>query len=249
MAVSGGDYSIVAADSRVTNYRTGASEDGREKVFRYPLGWAACGGGVAAQVKFFKEYLNNYVNDTRHKIYISWLRSVKTTIDKAKENGFPETERLMNTCGCFLSIGTEVNHISFECEPCRRRLDGSRIIFHPPKETRRILRLIEKYSVEPSGMEEAIYIMACFLYELSRLTNWVSDTLECGISLQLNDEILFMRLRDTTKAIKRAYKNKTLAELLIVEDVKPTTKEALQQGADGCVQVPGQGRVDHESAI
>lgn len=221
MAVSGDGFSIVAADSRVTNHRTRAIKD-KEKVFLYEYGWASCGGGVVAQVDYFKKYLNCYVHDTRHKIYLLWLKSIKTVIDKAKENGFPETERLMNTSACFLSIGTEVNRISFDSEPCRRRLNGNSIIFHPPKETKRIKRLIEKYSLEPAGIEEAIHTMACFLHELSRLSKWVSDTLDAGITLKLDDEILFMRLRADTKSIKQAYKKGTLAELLMVDGAKPT---------------------------
>lgn len=225
MAVKGEGFSIVASDTRSTNLETKAIDDDHEKVFRYSHGWVAVSGGVATQTLLFRDCLNYYVHDTRHKIYVLWLKSIKTTIDLAEEHGVKETDPEMNSSQCFLSIGTEINSMDFKYN--RRRLNGNSVIFNPPKETKRIKALVAKYSIEPASMEEAIYTMACFLHELSRLTNWVSDILECGVSFKLNDEILFMRLRDTTKAIKRAYKNKTLAELLIVEDVKPTTKEAL----------------------
>lgn len=225
MAVKGDGFSIVASDTRSTNLETSAIDDNCEKVFWYSHGWVAVSGGVTTQTCLFRDYLNCYVHDTRHKMYLLWLKSIKTTIDLAKEYGVKETDPEMNSCQCFLSIGTEINSMDFQYN--RRRLNGNSVIFNPPKQTKRIKALVKKYGIEPTGMEEAIYIMACFLHELSRFSNWVSDILECGISLKLKDEILFMRLKGDTKAIKQAYKNKTLTELMIVEDVKPTTKEVL----------------------
>jgi hypothetical protein len=226
MAVQGGGFAIVASDTRTTNLETGTIDDNNEKVFRYSLGWVANSGGVATQSLLFRDYLNYYVHDTRHKIYILWLKSVKTTLDLAGKYGVKETDPETNSTQCFLSIGPgEINSIDFKYG--RRRLTGNSVIFNPPKETKRIKALVAKYSKEPADMFEAIHILACFLHELSRLTKWVSDTLDCGIVIRLNDETLFMRLRADTKEIKRAYKNKTLTELMIVEAVKPTTKEAL----------------------
>lgn len=218
MAVRGDGFSIVAADTRSTHINTGSIND-CEKVFQYSRGWVAVSGGVALQTRFFRSRIDSCRYNTRKDIYTLWLRSVKDTQDLAAKYGVKDTEPEMNSCQAFISIGPgEVNSMDFKY--ARRKLNGSSIVFSPPKSTKRIRALVTKYSVQPADLNEALYVMSCFLGELARLTKWVSNTLDAGICLKMDEEILFMRLRADTKSIKQAYKNKTLAELLIVEDVK-----------------------------
>ena len=72
----------------------------------------------------------------------------------------------------------------------------------------------------------SISLMACFLHELAKTNKWVSSTLDCGISLQISDtEILLMRLREATKAIKAAYQKDSLQEMMNVEAILCSTIE------------------------
>lgn len=220
MAVRGDGFSIVASDTRTTHLETKDIRDNCEKMFRYSHGWVATSGGVALQTRFFRGRLNSCQYNTRKDIYTLWLRSVKDTQDLAAKYGVKDTEPEMSSCQAFISIGPgEVNSMDFKY--ARRKLNGSSIVFNPPKSTKRIRALVTKYSVQPADLNEALYVMSCFLGELARLTKWVSDTLDAGICLKMDEETLFLHLRADTATIKQAYKKGTLPELLMVETIKP----------------------------
>lgn len=224
-------FSVVASDTRSVNTFTGKVSDDREKLFSYNLGWAAGGGGVFATTTFFKKLLNSNIIKTRRQIYTYWLIAIRDTLRFAEYAGkevFSEVDREVNSSHCICSINffkggmpvIEVDTLDFAYG--RRKLNTwNSLIVNPPRQTKRTKRLIAKYTDlarSVANVYEAIYVMACFLNEFSKISKWVSNTLDCGISLQISDdEILFLKVSKSAKLIKKLYKQKQdLSEIMIV---------------------------------
>ena len=230
MAILGENYSIVAADTRTTNFLNGNVDDDGEKIFRYKWGWVSESGGVSAATDLFKLLLTAYIYDTRKQIHNFWLKSIKGTIEAAEKCGVKGTDQEMNSSNAFVSINyfsdrpvLEIDTMDFKYG--RRVLNAKNsLIINPPKQTKRIKRLIKKYSSLATGdVHEAIYVMACFLHGLAKTNKWVSSTLDCGISLQISDtEILLMRLRQNAELIKSVYEERgDLSEMMMVCEKAP----------------------------
>jgi len=235
MGLIGKGFSIVAADTRTMNIIQEKPSDEAKKLFQYESGWVATCGGVAAHTTLFEAFLNTYKIKTRKQLYNAWLITVRDTLRVAKEclseKEYNETDMEMNSTNAFVSINyfnggsvIEINSLDFAYG--RRKLCAENsLIVHPPKLTKRIKRLIKEYTElarNVADVYEAVYTMACLLNEISRVSNWVSKTLDCGISIQISDnEIVLLRLREHVKDIIKQYKQKhDLSEKMMVCGIK-----------------------------
>lgn len=232
MGLLGDRFSLVAADTRVTNIMNDTCSDEFEKLFQTDFGWIANGGGVRLSTSFFKKFLDTHKIKTRRHIYIAWLSAIRDTELFAERCVDPElcenAKAELNSSHAIYSINyysrdgnphIEVETVDFAFQRRKLKAFNSLVVF-PPKRTIRTKRLIAKYTAlakDITNVHEAIYVMACFLNDLSKISKWVSDILDCGISLQIDSEILFMRLKGNANTIKKLYKEKQdLSEIMMV---------------------------------
>jgi len=227
----GDSYSLIAADTRITHLSDNGYSDNSEKLIFTDFGWIANGGGVQFSTRVLKKFLDTHRIKTRRHIYIAWLSSIRDTELFAEKCGDPElcknSKAELFSSHAIYSINffkdgkphIEVETVDFVYQRRKLQVINSLVVF-PPKRTIRTKRLIAKYSDiarSITNIHEAIYVMACFLDDLSKISRWVSNTLDCGISLQIDNEILFLRLKENTKAIKKLYKAKQdLSEIMMV---------------------------------
>lgn len=229
LGLKGKDFSIIAADTRATDVLTNEYNDDCKKLFLASFGWIAASGGVALSTNYFKQYLNTCKLKKRRDIYTYWLMSVKKTEDFAKEHAPDIFEEVraettsshavysLNYCkDDTLHMGIETIDFSYG----KRSLNAENtLIINPPKKTKRVKRLVTKYEAKHvQNIHEAVYIAACFMDELSKISRWVSNIVDCGISYKLSDtELIYMHVKDKAKTIKKLYKAKgDLAELMMV---------------------------------
>jgi hypothetical protein len=231
MGLIGEGFSVVAGDTRTVDIFNGNTRDDANKIFRTKFGWVVEGGGVLTSGTIFNNLLHNLNIKTRKHIYTCWLMAIKETLRLAEYTDaelYTEVNQEVNSSQAIISINyfqdsvpvIEINTIDFAYG--RRKMKAyNSLIVNPPKKTIRTKRLITKYSdlaKDITNVYEAIYTMACFLDELSRISKWISNILDCGISLKIsNDEILFLKLREGVKTIKKLYKEKQdLSEIMYV---------------------------------
>lgn len=237
-------FSIVAADTRTTNIFDGSHNDDSEKLFLYDFGWVASGGGVGAQTKLFRAFLQTYKIKTRKQLYTAWLITVRDTLRIAKkyksEAEYKEIDAEMNSSNATCSINyfkdgkpvLEINAMDFAYG--RRKLKArNSLIVNPPKWTKRTKRLVAKYSElakEIIDMYQAVHVLACLLNDLSKINKWISNVLDCGISVAISDtEILLLRVRESSKTIIEQYKSKhDLSEMMMVCGIKGAKKNKPQ---------------------
>lgn len=233
LGLLGDHFSIVAADTRTTNIFDKSQDDSMEKIFRTDFGWIACGGGVSAQTKLFQAFLQAYEVKTRKQLYTAWLITTRDLLRIASEckdeRQYKEIDLEMNSTQAICSINyfkdkkpiLEIDTMDFAYG--RRKLNvQNSLIVNPPKWTKRTKRLVSKYSELAKGITDvhhAVYVLACFLNDLSKISKWVSSILDCGISIAISDgEILLLHIKETTKTIIEQYRDKhDLSEMMMVE--------------------------------
>lgn len=223
----GNDFSLIAADSLITNIRDGSQTGGKEKMFQTSFGFCAASGGVELSTTFFKEYLDTHIIRSKNDIYIGFLRAVKKTQDYAMKY-YPDADKELSSSQYVYSSNyfkdgiphMGINVLDFAYE--QRRLNKQNtLIVNPPKPTVRIKRLMEEYSdiaKTVKDMHEAIYVVACFMDDLCKLSKWVDNNVCCGISLKISqEEILLRKITENAKVIKKLYEDKgDLSEIMMV---------------------------------
>lgn len=231
----GKGYSIVAADTRTTNLKTGTCKDNAQKTIMYKYGWVANSGSVSLGTSLFNQYLHTNEIKNRSDIYKSWLLSIKGIHQFAEKHVDAEICKLVDSETSssqavyslnFFKDGIaymSVEAIDFAYK-MRKLTKVNSLVVNPPKDTKRIKRAIEKYSElmkSTSGLYESIYLIACCINEISKYTNWINNTVDMGISLQISEtEILLMNIHENAKIIKKLYKKKhDLSEIMIVRKV------------------------------
>lgn len=228
----GDGFSVVATDTRTTNIAVKEKfNDEAKKLFLTKFGWVAESGGVALSTTFFNNLLNSNNIKTRKQIYTCWLMAIRETVRFAEKHADPklysEISQEVNSSQAICSINyfkdnapeMEVDTIDFVYG--RRELKAiNSLIVNPPKPTIRTKRLIAKYSAiakEITNVHEAIYTIACFMDDLSKISKWVSNIVDCGISLKISDdEIIFLRVTEAAKDIKQLYiERQDLSEIMM----------------------------------
>lgn len=220
------NFSIIAADDRGTypEPRDGKKyEDGCEKIFLTKFGWVAQHGGIYLTLKFFQRFFETHEIKTRRHIYTGFLLASKETDKYAKPIRSCTTTYLYSINyfkGGVINMGIEI--LDFEYK--HRKLKSKNVlIVQPPKETKRIKALIERYAdmvKAAQDIHQAIYLIACFMHELSKLSQLVSNNVTCGISYRLSDtEVIMMKVSENAKKIKQLYEKKqNLSEVMFVFD-------------------------------
>ena len=226
----GKDFSLVAGDDRATN-RTPRNEtgwtDGEEKVFLVPFGFVAASGGIAGVKDRFKAYLNKYVVKSRKDI---WRQFCCASRDCEKfllsgdiHNKDICTSRFTYSLNYFQAgtLHMEIDTLDFMFHT--RRLNAkSTLLVNSPKDTKRIKRLETKYfdlARNVTDMHEAVYLVACLIDEMAKLTKLISNNVQCGITFKVSEnELVFLKVSENAKAIKKLYKQRQdLSEIMMVE--------------------------------
>lgn len=236
LGLLGDHFSIVAADTRATNIFDKNQNDSKEKIFCTKFGWIANGGGVSAQTKLFQAFLQTYDVKTRKQLYTAWLiteRDMLRVVKECKnEKQYKEIDLEMNSSNAICSINyfknkkpvLEIDTMDYAYG--RRKLNSQNsLIVNPPKWTKRTKRLVSKYSELAKGITDihhAVYVLACLLNDLSKISKWISNILDCGISIAISDDkIILLHIRETAKAIIEQYKDKhDLFEIMTPCDIK-----------------------------
>ena len=245
LAVLNDNYSIVATDSRATYHeiRDGAYwSDDCEKIFLSKFGWVASFGGIELTKLYIQELLESHDIKSRHHIYTCYLLALRKTESaifpfmKDKEltkSGTPKcmlSIRFIYGLNYFktgkLNMSVETVDVWFKH---RKLIQKNELVIFPPKETRRTERLIEKYtslSRIANDVHENIYLIACFIQELSKLSKLVNNIVNCGITLKLSEnEIVFLKVTENAKDIKKLYEeSKDLSTIMYVVGGVPNDK-------------------------
>lgn len=221
------DFSIIAADTRLTNIESGKQSVSWDKLIQTSFGFFATTGGVRLETRFFKEFLDTHQIRKRNDIYVGFLRGVKKAQDFAMKY-CPEAAKELSSTQYIYSLNyfkegaphTEINVLDFAYE--QRKLNQyNTLIVNPPKTTKRINRFIEKYSGLAKGVQDihaGVYLVACLIDDISKINKWVDNNVNCGISLVLSEsEILLLKVEQNAKIIKKLYKKKgDLSEIMRV---------------------------------
>lgn len=233
----GNDFSLVAGDDRGTIHKptNGAMwNDGVEKVFQTPYGFAAASGGIVGVKNRFKEYLNKYIIKTRKDIWKLFCYASRDCECFLLSGGIRNkdvcTARFIYSLNYFQNGTLQMDIETIDFMFHTRRLNAKNtLIVNSPKDTKRIKRLEAKYFDlirNVKDMHEAVYLAACLIDEMAKLTKLISNNVNCGITFKVNEnEVVFLKVSANAKTIKKLYKEKQdLSDAMMVCGSK--TKEA-----------------------
>lgn len=224
----GENFSLVAGDDRGTNHRPFDNvpyNDGVKKVFQTPYGFAAASGGVAGVMDIFRDNLNLYVIKTCRDIWRLFCLASRDAENILKSAGIESkhicTSRFVYSLNYLKDGVLHMNVESVDFMFHTRRLNAKNtLIVNAPKNTRRIRRLKEKYFEQAKtvkDMHEAVYLVACLIDEMAKLTKLISNNVQVGITYKLSgNEAVFLKVSENAKAIKKLYKQKQdLSEIMM----------------------------------
>ena len=222
----GSDFSLVAGDDRGTNVDLKTWNDGVSKVFQTPFGFVASSGGIVGVKNRFEDRLNNCTIRTRQDIWKHFCYASRDCENFLLSGGIQDknicTSRFVYSLNYFkdgaLNMDIETLDFMFRIRKLKAR---NTLIVNAPKDTKRIRRLKEKYFEQAknvSDMHEAVYLVACLIDEMAKLTNLISKNVCCGITFKLSDnEAVFLKVSENAKAIKKLYKEKQdLSKMMMV---------------------------------
>ena len=222
----GENFSLVAGDDRGTNTNLKTWNDGIRKVFQVPFGFVASSGGIAGVKNRFENRLNDCTIRTRQDIWEQFLYASRDCENYLRSGGIEDkeicTSRFIYSLNYFKdgTLHMDIDTLDFMFRT--RKLNAKNIlIVNAPKDTKRIRRLKEKYfdlASNVKDMHEAVYLAACLMDEMSKLTKLISNNVCCGISYKLSEnEVVLLKVSENAKTIKRLYKeNKDLSRIIIV---------------------------------
>lgn len=233
VAVLGEGYSIVAADTRATNILNNRYHNNASKLLMTDFGWIANSGGVSLHTRFFNGYLKQNKPKNRKDIYIAWLMAAKMVQEFGEKHARPEETKEaynnMPTSTALYSLNYFKDGKPYMCiealdfmHKARKLKAVNSLVVSPPKTTKRIKRIIEKYTRrvrKVKGLYDTIYNIACLVHDISKRTKWINSTIDYGISLKLSEtEILLMSIRESAKTIKALYREKgDFSEIMMVD--------------------------------
>lgn len=233
VSILGENYSIIATDDRAT-YNSpcnGAKwRDGVNKLFIAPFGFVAAHGGISGVKDYFIDYLSKYQIKTRQDVWAlfcyasqdckEYLQAVchEKSFDIRKTSASTFVYSLNYFDDGTAYMGIEMIDFLFGI---RRLKEKNTLIIRAPKNTKRIRRLKEKYSElarDVKDMHEALYIVACLIDEMSKVTKFISNNVHCGISYKLSENsVFFLGVVENAKVIKQLYKeNRSLSNIMRV---------------------------------
>lgn len=226
----GEGFSVVATDTRTTNIAVKEKfNDEAKKLNVTNFGWVAESGGVSLSTTFFNNLLNSNNIKTRKQIYTCWLMAIRETLRFSEKHLAPklysEVDQEVNSSQAIYSLNyftdgaahIEIETIDFAYG--KRKALPNTLITQPPKNTKRINRVVEECSKMPvDSIHSAIYVIACLIDDIAKLTPFINNHVDAGISFRVSEsEILFMRLSENARAIKRLYKQwKNLSTIMMV---------------------------------
>ncbi|NLB78302.1 MAG: hypothetical protein GX796_05500 [Clostridiaceae bacterium] len=213
----GNDFSLVAGDDRATSADLKTWNDGISKVFQVPFGFVASSGGIAGVKNRFEDRLNNCTIRTRQDIWKHFCYASRDCENFLLSGGIHDkciaTSRFVYSLNCFKDgvLNMEIETLDFMFHTRKLKTQNT-LIVNAPKDTKRIRRLKEKYFEQAKtvkDMHEAVYLVACLIDEMAKLTKLISNNVCCGITYKLSDvEAVFLKVSENAKAIKKMYKEK-----------------------------------------
>jgi hypothetical protein len=233
IALLGEDFTLVAADDRATfNEPINGQEwhDGERKVFQMPYGFVAASGGIVGVKERFERYLNHCKVKTRKDIWEFFCFASRDCENLLKSFGVHNkkicTAQFIYSLNYFKdgTLHMDIEMLDFMYHT-RRLTDKNVLIVNAPKDTKRIRLLKDKYFEQAKSVmniHEAVYLVACLVDEMAKLTKLISNNVCYGITLKLSEsEVIFLQVSENAKAIKRAYKaNPDLSEMMMVCGIK-----------------------------
>lgn len=228
----GNDFSLVAGDDRGTNADLKSWNDGVSKVFQTPFGFVASSGGIVGVKNRFEDRLNNCTIRTRQDVWKQFLYASRDCENFLLSGGIQDknisTSRFVYSLNYFKDgvLNMDIETLDFMFHTRKLKAQNT-LIVNAPKDTKRIRRLKEKYFEQAKAvkdMREAVYLVACLIDEMAKLTSLISNNVSCGITYKLSDnEAVFLKVSANAKAIKKLYKEKQdLSEIMMFHGDKQT---------------------------
>lgn len=214
----GADFSMVCGDDRSTipiPIKGVKWHDGVEKVFQTPFGFVAASGGIIGVKEFFEKYLNMYVIKTRKDIWKLFCYAGRDCENYIESKGFHSkhicTTRFIYSLNYPQNRALSMDIYTLDYMFQTRRLKSKNtLIVNAPKDTKRIKLLKTKYFEQAKNvkdMHEAVYLVACLIDEMARLTKLISNNVNCGITFKVSEnEVVFLKVTENAKTIKKMYK-------------------------------------------
>ena len=225
----GNGFSIIAGDTMVIKWRREKRkfiiEDNTKTVDKSELGhfgWVTT-MGKARVCEIFRQYVKRYRFKTRNSIFDIFVKSM---FDAEPEIGLSgATSSAIYSFNFFKDgiLTMQVEKVGIEG---RKRLTGENsLLVRPPKQTKRINLLIEKYTLlakDIKDMHTGIYLVAKLIDDMSKLTKLINNSVNIGISSKWSDtELIYMKVSANCKTIIKLYeKTWNLSELWMIQRIE-----------------------------
>lgn len=210
-------------------------EDAR-KTFITSFGWTANAGGNLYAAKLFNQHIRNINVLDSEGIFKVWQLSIFKANEICKDYFDSETHRLAyeNSASskaiCSINrfkngsfdMGIEAYDFLYEI----RKLDKNILFVDNPEHKKRVKKAVCKYAKHLNDykagrkivdslfqidcdIHKAIYIIACIVDDISKLTDKINNVIDYGISYQISaDEVLLMSIHGSAEELKKVYEEK-----------------------------------------
>jgi len=225
-----------ATTTETQKSKFGEYQDDARKNLITSFGWTASAGGNLYSANQFNQYIKNLNVLDSEGIFKIWQLIILKTIEISKKHYDSKTCKLIyknsasSKAVCAINrfmddkFNTDIEIFDFLHEV--RKLDKNTLFVSNPIHKRKVKRAVCKYTKHLKdykagrkivdslfkvncGIHEAMYLIACIVADIRKLTPKINDVLDYGISYQIMPgEVVLMSLHGTAQEIKDIYETK-----------------------------------------